>query len=235
MTGRTVGVIGGMGPAATVQFLARLRALTPASRDQDHLHLLVDCNPQVPDRNAAVRGEGPSPGPTLAAMARRLETAGAQLLVMPCNAAHAFAEAITAATDLAFINLIETACEEAMRQSPRRVGILAADGALGAGLYQDAFSRRGVTPVLLEAPDQARFMELLYDIKAGRLGEDSRARMRDFAGRLIGAGADVLLAGCTEVPLVLDPADVAAPLVDSLEALARRTVAMALEASPPSG
>ncbi len=227
MSKRTVGVIGGMGPAATVHFLARLLALTPASRDQDHLRLLVDCNPNVPDRNAAVRGEGPSPGPTLAAMARGLEAAGAELLVMPCNAAHEFAEAITSATRLPFINLIDTACAEATALGPRSVGVLAADGALAAGLYQDALVQRAIAPILLAPPEQAQFMELLYEVKAGRTDENARARMGALAEVLQSQGAEVLIAGCTEVPLVLTADDVAIPLVDSVDALARRTIAVA--------
>ncbi len=234
MSARTVGVIGGMGPAATVQFLARLQALTPAGRDQDHLHLLVDCNPQVPDRNAAVRGEGPSPGPMLAAMARGLEAAGAELLVMPCNAAHAFVGAITAATRLPFINLIEAACDEAVASAPDSVGVLAADGALASGLYQSALAQRGVKALAPTARRQAEFMELLYRIKAGATGEESRSRMAELADGLLEDGASVLIAGCTEVSLVFGPGDVAVPLIDSIDALARRTIAIAMSA-PETG
>ncbi len=85
MSRRTIGVIGGMGPAATLQFIARVQALTPAARDQDHVRLLVDCNPAVPDRNAAVAGSGAAPGPILAQMALGLERAGAEVLVLPAR------------------------------------------------------------------------------------------------------------------------------------------------------
>jgi aspartate racemase len=232
MSRRTVGVIGGMGPAATVAFMARVLELTPAARDQDHLRLLIDCNPHVPDRNAALRGEGPSPAAVLAQMARGLEGAGAELLVMPCNTAHEFAGAITAASALPFIDLIETACDAA--GSPRTVGVLAADGCRAAGLYQRAFERRGVECLLCDPDDQGAFMALLYRIKAGDLGPAARGGMRDLALRLADRGAEVLLAGCTEVPLVLAPEDVATPLVDSRDALARRTVAVATAKAAPA-
>jgi len=227
MSGRTVGIIGGMGPAATVHFMARLQALTGAARDEDHLHLIVDCNPHVPDRNEAARAGGASPQAVLATMAKGLERAGAQLLVMPCNAAHAYAGAITAATSLPFIDLIETACDEAAAHAPQSVGILAADGCLEAGLYQNALARRGLATVVCEPEAQARFMALIYAVKAGDVGQRTRAAMRGLAARLIDAGADVILAGCTEIPLVLSQADVEAPLVDSIEALARRTIEIA--------
>ena len=226
MSRPTIGVIGGMGPAATLQFIARVQALTPAARDQDHVRLLVDCNPAVPDRNAAVAGSGASPAPVLAEMARGLERAGAEVLVMPCNTAHAFKDAITAATRLPFIDLIETAVAEVMRLHPKVVGLLAADGCVGAGLYQTALRRHGVEVRVPEPAAQAAFMAALYRVKSGDLGPATRDALRAVAASLIEAGADVLLAGCTEVPLVLGPADFDRPLVDSVEALARRTVAV---------
>lgn len=227
MSGRVVGVIGGMGPAATIAFMARVRALTPAARDQDHPRLLVDCNPGVPDRNAAAGGIGPTPDDVLASMARGLVTAGAEILVMPCNAAHAHAAAITGACAIPFINLVETAADEVAALAPTRVGILAADGCLEAGLYQDALARRGISFIVCEPAAQAAFMALLYGVKAGDTGPVARARMAALAVGLIDRGADAVLAGCTEIPLVLAPTDIAVALVDSLEALARRTVAAA--------
>jgi aspartate racemase len=235
VSGRTVGVIGGMGPAATLAFLARVQLLTPATRDQDHLRLIVDCNPNVPDRNAAARGEGPSPGPVLAQMARGLESAGAELLVMPCNTAHEFAGAITAASALPFIDLIETASAAAMAHAPRTVGLLAADGCLAAGLYQRTLARRGVACLTCTPEAQATFMALLYRIKAGDRGAAVRGAMRDLALALVSRGAEVVLAGCTETPLVLAAEDIETPLVDSVDALARRTVAVATDGASSAG
>ncbi|HEV2364315.1 MAG TPA: amino acid racemase [Caulobacteraceae bacterium] len=231
---KVVGVIGGMGPAATVEFMARVQTATPAKRDQDHLRLIVDCNPVVLDRNAAIAGAGPSPGPILAAMARGLELAGAEFLVMPCNAAHAFAGDIAAATDIPFVDLIETACAAALARGASRVGVLAADGCLQAGLYQRGLAERGAKTVVGSAQEQAEFMTLLYEIKAGARGGSPKERMRALAQGLVGAGADLILAGCTEIGLVLAPEDVEVPLIDTLDVLAQRTVAVALEpaASP---
>jgi aspartate racemase len=226
---RTVGVIGGMGPAATVHFMARVLALTPADTDQDHVRLIVDNNGAIPDRNLALRGEGPSPGPLLADMARGLERAGAQLLVMPCNTAHAYAAEVRAATTLPFIDLIEATCAEALAPgagatSPRRIGVLAADGCRRARLYPSALARRGREALTCDEGAHALFMALLYRIKAGDLGPDVRAGMRRLAEGLVSAGADVIVAGCTEVPLVLGSADLEVPLIDSIDALARATI-----------
>jgi aspartate racemase len=227
MATRTVGVIGGMGPAATVRFMGRVLDLTPAACDQDHLRLIVDNNSSAPDSNAAIAGSGPSPAPVLAAMARGLQRAGAEILVMPCNTAHAFVGAILAVSDLPFIDLIEAAADEAAAQGASRVGVLAADGCLQAGLYQHAFAHRHLAPVLLEPRAQARFMTLIRAIKAGERGPDVREEMKRLTEELVGAGAQALVAGCTEIPLVLDPGDVGVPLTDSLDALARATIVAA--------
>ena len=228
--GRAVGVIGGMGPAATVHFMSRVMALTSAAADQDHVRLIVDNNGAVPDRNAALRGEGPSPGPVLADMARGLARAGADLLAMPCNTAHAFAAEVRAATPLPFIDLIEATCDAALAAvspPPTRIGVLVADGARRAGLYQRALAGRGVEPILCDEAAHATFMDLLYRIKAGDVGPDVRATMCALAMGLIAEGAEVLIAGCTEVPLVLSPSDIPAPLVDSIDVLALATIAAA--------
>src|SRR5262245_16312339 len=101
---KTIGVIGGMGPAATADLFAKLLAATPAERDQDHLRVLIDNNPHLPDRNAAIAGRGPSPGPHLAESARGLERAGADFLIMACNTAHAFVADIEAAISIPLLS-----------------------------------------------------------------------------------------------------------------------------------
>ena len=223
---KTVGVLGGMGPAATLDFFGRVLARSEAARDRDHIRLIIDCNPQVPDRNVGAQAGEPTTGEVLAQMARGLVAAGAQLLVMPCNAAHACAADIRAAVAVPFIDMIEVTAD-AGAAAARTVGVLAADGALDAGLYQSAFAARGVAVLTPEAPQQARFMSLLHRIKAGDVGAASRAEMQALAQSLIGRGAEAIVAGCTEVPLVLDASDLTVPLVNCTEVLAQATVAAA--------
>ncbi len=230
---RTIGVLGGMGPAATLDFLAKLQRATPALTDQDHVHVLVDLNPKVPDRNAALAGTGASPARVLADMAAGLERAGAHGLVMVCNSAHAFAPEVRAALRHApLLGLIEETVAAVRRGYPkvRRVGLLAAAACLDARLYQDAFAAEGVDVIAPEGELRARFMALLYRLKAGELGADSRAEMRGITERLIAQGAELIVSGCTEVPLVLRPTDIDSPLVDSTDVL----VAAALAFAKPS-
>ena len=225
---KVVGVLGGMGPAATVDFFARVLQETHAKRDQDHLRLIIDCNPHVPDRNSASAG-GASPASVLRGMARGLKSAGAELLVMPCNAAHAYVDDIKAATDLPFVSIIEVTVEATRRALPniRRVGVLAAGACLDAGLYQNAFASHGIAVVAPGAAERDTFMRILYAIKSNDTGATVKAQMRALAEGLIANGAEAVVAGCTEVPLVLSPADIAKPLMSSTDCLVRATIAAA--------
>ena len=219
---KTLGVLGGMGPAATLDFLAKLQAATPAGRDQDHLRVLVNINPQVPDRN----DPGDAPGPVLAAMAVGLRDAGAEVLAIACNTAHAYAGEVRAASGLPLVDMIDIACLTARQGGAEKVGILATGLALG--LYSDRLTGMGLEPVALTKAKQEWFMSLLYRIKGGDLGDEVQDEMAAVARSLADAGAQAVIAGCTEVPLVLAPDDLDIRLIDAGQVLAERCVAVCL-------
>src|SRR5258708_21404844 len=152
-----------MGPAATLDFMTKVYAADSAPIEQDRVRLIVDCNPAVPDRNAATRGEGPSPGPVLAAMAKGLVAAGADVLLIARNTAHAWREEVAAAAGIPVLSMIDAACDALATRYPGawRTGLLAGQGCLDAGVYQDAFAERGWTTVLPGADAQAAFMDAL--------------------------------------------------------------------------
>ena len=218
---RSIGVIGGMGPAATADFLGRLVAGVAAADDRDHPRVLVDSNPHVPDRNAAARGQGPSPGPALAAMAQGLVAQGAELLAMPCNAAHGWAADVMSATPVPLVSIIDAAVAEAMAHAPRRVGVLGVGATLALDLYGLA------CPVMVLHGDLALVQPAVNAIKAGQRDAAVRAQLAAAGAQLVAAGAEVIIAACTEVPLALSPGDVTVPLIDSTAALARATLAAA--------
>lgn len=232
-----IGVIGGLGPAATLDLYAKVLALTPASRDQDHVRLIIDADPEVPNRNESVAGRGPSSAPALIAKALRLKAAGAEFLAMACNAAHAYQDEIVAAAELPFLSIVEAALAEASSRAPgsRSVGLLATTGTLEAGLYQEALAGAGKAAITLRGAELERFMQVIYRVKAGDTGPEVQAAMSSFADSLTKAGAEVIVAACTEVPLVLGSgvgrAPTEPPIVDATEALARAIVA----AGAPSG
>lgn len=212
---RTIGVIGGMGPAATVDFLDRLVRGMPASADTDHPRILVDSNPHVPDRNAALAGRGPSPGPALAAMARGLVAQGAELLAMPCNAAHGWAADIRASTSVPFIDMVEATV--AQLAGARTVGLIAVAATLDARLYHAPLEAAGIRVI---EPDRAAVAALVARVKAGDIGAEARAAASAMAADLVAQGADRLVAACTEIPLVLQQDQCAVPLVATTQALA---------------
>ena len=218
---KTLGVLGGMGPAATVAFLARVQTLTPAKGDEDHIRVLADINPQVPNRHSQPEAAGRA----LGEMAVRLREAGAEVLAMPCNTAHAHAGAIRAA-GLPFIDMVAETAQAAKAGGARRVGVLATPG--GEALYAEALAAEGVEMVRLSEADRARFMAVVFGVKAGDVGAEQRATMRGLAAALVAAGAEGVIGGCTEVPLLLDAGDVAVALTDSAEVLARVCVAACL-------
>ena len=227
-----------MGPDATVDFMAKVIALTDAERDQDHVRMLVDHNPHVPNRQAAILADGEDPGPVLAEMASRLEASGADFLVMPCNTAYVFEEAIIAATKVPLISIIAESIAAVRESAPdaSAVGVLATDGCLQTGIYQSGIEAAGMTAVLPVAGEMEQIMVLINAIKAGNQGTAAGAGLKSLAEALITRGADAIIAGCTEIPLVLTDEMVKVPLVSSTDALALKTVRLARgdEALPES-
>lgn len=225
----TVGVLGGMGPDATIDFMSKVIDMTSAEADQDHIRMIVDHNPKVPNRQAAILEGGPDPGPVLAAMAARLEKAGADFLVMACNSAHAFLGPIQEAITIPFISIIDVSVDQidAVRPGARHVGLLATDGLLAAGLYQQALTNTGRRAILPQDEDLARLMTLIGRVKAGDKSRAVAEEMGTLAELLASADAEIIIAACTEVPLVLDATKITVPVIPSTDVLARKTVALA--------
>jgi aspartate racemase len=223
-----------MGPEATADFFTKLLQTTQARSDQDHLHILIDNDPKVPNRHAAIRGEAPSVAPALTAMAKRLEEAGADFLVMVCNTAHAYQDEISASVGIPFVSLIDEVVSFVAETYPdhRSIGLMAADGCLEAELYQKALGAKALKPVLWNERNLSGFMELVYRIKSGERTPDIRASMKILAEDLAQKGASLIISGCTEIPLVLTSQDLAIPLVSSSEILVARTHDYAKRRSP---
>ncbi|MGI9234447.1 MAG: aspartate/glutamate racemase family protein [Woeseiaceae bacterium] len=228
---RLVGVIGGMGPEATVDFMSRVIAATPAEADQDHIRMLVDHNPRIPSRQSAMRREGEDPGMVLASIAARLEAGGADFIVMPCNLAHAWASEIRSALTIPFVSIVDETVSRALHHKQSdAIGLLTTPGCFSAGLYQDALAGH---ELVLQSPDElAATMRFVARIKAGDKSDDVAQGLRGLAGNLLSKGAQCLIAACTEFPLVLDAAMFEVPFISSTDVLAEATVALALSDEP---
>lgn len=213
-----------MGPEATLLFMQRVLAAVPAQDDADHIPLLVDQNPQVPSRIAAlIEDRGEDPSPVLAAMARRLETAGAQALVMPCNTAHAYAPAIRAAVTIPFLSMVDvTAKAIAARYPGATVGMLASPAVKLTGVFELAFDAVDLTP--LYAKDQGELLQAIRCLKQDGSDLGARETALQAANALRAAGADVVLVGCSEFSLLTSAIAAHGATIDSLDALVAATI-----------
>lgn len=225
-----LGVLGGMGPLATVDFLRKLVAATPAAVDQEHITTVVYSACHIPDRTAAILGTGPSPLQDMLVGARMLEQAGADCLAIPCNTAHYWHSQLVAATAIPIFHMVDAACDVvAQRVAPgESIGVLATVGTLRSGVYQERIEARGYCCLNPEQADiDDLIMPAIYKVKAADLDGARRmlARARD---RLVMRGASQIIMGCTEIPLALDPTSTQL-LVDATDALAFKCVDWWLE------
>jgi aspartate racemase len=235
MTGTTrkaLGILGGMGPEATVYFLGLVVRNTLAASDQEHVPLVVWSDPRVPNRTKAILEGGPSPLPFLVAGARALEAAGADFAVMPCITAHFFLPELAARAGIPFVSLLDEARKLLRREHPevRRVGLVATSGTVRSGFIRDAFAKAGLEVLAPPEADQARVMEAIYGprgVKAGFTTGSSRRAVLGVARRLLRDGAQAVMAGCTEIPLVLRAGDLDAPFVEPMLAGARACIVRA--------
>ena len=225
-----LGVLGGMGPLATADFLAKLVAATPAAIDQEHIPVLAYSVPQVPDRVPAILGNGPSPLPAMLKGIATLKTGGAEAIAIACNTAHYWHAELQAQGGLPVLHIADAALAEARKSAPRArsIGLLATEGTIAAGFYQQRFEAAGCSTLLPEAADQALLQQAITHVKSGKLPE-ATACAEPVARRLLAGGADVLIVGCTELPIALvnAPADLRPQLIDATAALAAASVAWA--------
>ncbi|MDE2976169.1 MAG: amino acid racemase [Acidobacteriota bacterium] len=245
---RLIGIVGGLGPFAHIDFERKLLAAASevigARRDQDFPQWVLSSIPRTPDRTEAYFGEAEDPTPSLSRSLERLRGAGAEFAVVACNTAHLFLERLRDENPLPIISLIETTADDAARIAPGgSVGLLATSGTLRSRLYHDPLEARGlrvVSPFDLDGGEtlqRRNVMEPIYGpwvdgrhrgggIKTDGGSARARTLLEEAAGRLVAdGGADVLVAGCTEIPLALEGAEVAGrPLLDPAVLLAAATV-----------
>jgi aspartate racemase len=225
---KTVGVIGGMGPEATVDFLRRIVAATPAKDDAGHIHVLVDNNPKVPSRIAAlIDGSGEDPLPVLIQMARGLQQQGADFLVIPCNTAHYYLPRIAEAVSIPLLDMVALAVAELEKLSPkpRRIGMLASPAVQKVGLYAAQLKASGFDAAFPDTEGEARMLDVIRAVKANAVTPHCR---RDYADVAAVLDADAYLIACTELSVIGPPETLAMQCVDALDVLVAATIHEAL-------
>ncbi len=226
---KTIGILGGMGPEATAYFFELIIKLTAARKDQDHIPVIIDSNPKIPERTAAVLGKGPSPAPLLAAGVKKLAAAGADFIVVPCITAHAFFKEMKAASPIPILHMLDETLAHVRRKFPRlrTAGLLASTGTIRSGLFEKTFSRAGIKIIPPTEEEQRRVVEAIFGrsgIKAGFASGRPRRLLLGVGRRLIDQGAQAVIAGCTEVPLAVKDGDFSVPLLEPLRIAAAASI-----------
>ena len=230
MPDRVIGILGGMGPEATSDLFREIIRLTPARTDQDHIPVLIYSDTRIPDRTAAILQGGVDPSPYLVRSAKVLENAGAGILAVPCNTAHYFFPALQRAVAIPVLNMILETLRELRKRMPavRNIGLLASRGAVQSRIYHDAFAERGVRVMVPDDTGQESVSSAIRQVKAGIIGPRTRDSFMSVATGLVGAGAEAVILGCTEIPLALDERDVSFPCLNATRVLAQAAVDWAL-------
>jgi len=226
MTDKVVGIIGGMGPEATIDVFSKIVAATPSRKDQDHLRIIVDSNPKVPSRYKYIMGEGESPLPYLIESAKKLEGYGADFLLIPCNAAHHFYDQIQEKVGIPILHMAEEARRytESIRPGPQRIGLMASGSTVKSGVYQRVFRGSEIELILPTDQNQQRVSEGIYAFKKGMPTKEIERTLMSVVRSLIKMGAQAILLGCTELPVVLKGAKSSVRLIDANDVLARAAV-----------
>jgi len=223
-----IGVLGGMGPQATILLQQRLLEGVDAADDASHVPLIIDMNPQVPSRlDWLLSGAGQDPGPVLAGMAKRLEKAGAVALAMPCNTAHHFAPAIVSAVSIPLLDMVELSARALVDAvgPGARVGILASPATQRTDLFKGIFGRHGLDVVFPDPMDA--LLATIRRIKSSGASERDVAALSAAGRDCRQRGAACLLVGCSEFSLLASRIDSDLPVIDTLDVLVSRMLAVA--------
>lgn len=225
---KIIGILGGMGPEATLSLFEKIIRNTPASTDQDHCRIIIDNNPKVPDRTAAIIGDGEDPVPLLIQSGRTLENAGADFIIIPCISAHFFLDGLCSKLKIPVLSVFDEVAIRIKNNHPdiKTVGLMATSGTIQGELFQKRLEEDDFRILVPDPENQEQVMSAIYQIKGstGKDRDECKNILKRVANRLIENGAKGIIAGCTEIPLELSQQDITVPLFDSLTVLAQAAI-----------
>lgn len=227
---KIIGIIGGMGPAATIDLYKKIVENTPAEKDQEHIHVIIDSYPQIEDRTEYILYGGKNPAPRLIESAKRLESAGADALIMPCNTAHYFAKDIEKEVNIPLIHIVKCSAEAVKNNYPKtkKIGLIATTGTIKAGVYGNILKEYGFETITLPEKIENNIMDCIYKgVKAGKT-EEYIILFQQCIDEIADLGADLLIEGCTEIPLIMPYVKTKLPAIDATYELACAAVKFAL-------
>lgn len=217
---KVLGILGGMGPAATCDLMEKIIALTDASCDQEHIHMISDVNTAIPDRTAAILLGGADPVPEMSRSARRLAAAGAEFLIMPCNTAHYFYDRVAEGVSVPILHMPRLTAKTLKKAGVKKAGVLATDGTIQSGVYAEALAGEGIEPVYPDPEHQERIMRLIYDGVKGRKIPLEDIPVEEILADLRRRGAEKFLLACTELPIAFQTLGIGKDCLDPTRVLA---------------
>ncbi|MFC1879903.1 aspartate/glutamate racemase family protein [Thermodesulfobacteriota bacterium] len=229
---KVIGILGGMGPEATLDCFGKIIKNSPAKTDREHIRVVIDSNPGIPDRIAAILSDGESPVPALVAGCRGLEKAGADFIIIPCVTVHFFLPQIQAGSPLPILSIIDAVADVIQQDfhETKTVGLLGTVATVESGLFQKRLARETIDTLVPDSAQQSKIVAAIKDIKDTRPSRTQSEITNDLieaARSLIDRkpdGADAIIAGCTEIPLALGQEHLPVPYFDSLTILARAAI-----------
>ena len=226
---KTIGILGGMGPLATADLFRKIVTMTKAGCDNNHIRIYIDDNASIPDRTGAILSGGADPVPVMADSLRKLESCGADCIIMPCNTAHYFLPRLQEMTDVPFLSMLEATAKACAAQLPgKTAAILATKGTLATGLYERALEKEGVPFLVPDMAEQDALMRVIYEgVKADAVPEAYRQDMEWVMDSLAKKGADYFILGCTELPLAAQLLGLTQTTVDPTAELAKAAIRFA--------
>lgn len=230
MERKTLGIVGGMGPKATVNFVDEVIDATPAAVDQEHIPTIIHNDPTIPDRNDAILHDGESPLPKILTHVTALEAQGVDVIAIPCNTAHYFYDEIDNHSTVPVLNMIAAVRSKIERDNVKKAALLATSTVLQTGIYADHFSSADLRLVVPEEADS--LMDVIYDIKRGEI-ERAQRNFDRIVDELRDRGVDSVIVGCTDLSTMSVPASLA--VYDSANVLAERCVQATAPTDADSG
>lgn len=225
---KTIGIIGGMGPLAAARLFERIVVLTKAACDNEHIPMIIDNNTNIPDRTESILNKGENPACELVRSALRLEMMGADVIIIACNTAHYYYDEIVRFVRVPVINMVEETVKYVINTFPavKCAGLLATEGTCRSGIYDRAFRKSGLKLIIPEPEEQKHITALIYDIKKGCEDIDPSEAIGVISA-LKSRGAEVIVLGCTELPIAAGRFKLCSGYVDSSEVLAMSAIAYA--------
>ena len=232
---KTIGILGGMGPYATLTFFKKLIDMTPAKKDWEHLRIIIDCNPKIPSRVLYLLYEKESPVPMMIETCKNLEKAGADFIVIPCNTAHHFREEIQEHIGIPILNMIQEVNKTIIHTMPsiKKIGLLATEATSRGPLYRESLKREGID-VIAPPPnshEEKRVRRIIEDVKLNKINKTTKKEIISLCNWLKAKGAEAVILGCTEIPAAISPSELNIPAFDSIHIYAQATVQKAREGS----